>query len=40
MTLLTGASLYGEEDQACGKAPGQAPEASGMDETTNPRTQS
>ena len=39
MTLLTGASLYGEEDQACSKAPSQAPEASGMDETTNPRTQ-
>src|SRR5262245_34303118 len=29
MTLLTGASLYGEEDQACSKAPSQAPEASG-----------
>src|SRR5262249_46498417 len=39
MTLLTGASLYGEEDQACSKAPSQAPEASGIDETTNPRTQ-
>ena len=39
MALLTGGSWYGEEDQECSKAPGQAPEASGMDETTNPRTQ-
>jgi hypothetical protein len=39
MTLLTGATLYGEENQACSKASSQAPEASGMDETTNPRTQ-
>src|SRR6516162_5664196 len=39
MALLTGGSWYGEEDQACSKAAGQAPDASGMDETTNPRTQ-
>src|SRR6516165_5263175 len=39
MAVLTGGSWYGEEDQACSKARGQAPEASGMDETTNPRTQ-
>src|SRR5262249_8901777 len=27
------------EDQACSKSPSQAPEASGMDEATNPRAQ-
>jgi hypothetical protein len=40
MALLTAGSWYGEEDQARSKKhPAKRQEASGMDETTNPRTQ-